>query len=561
MLTLRLRKTLSFLVNTEKGHYLLIGLFALFSHGLLLLNDGVYWDGWLIYVGKITNRWELINGIYADRGGLPIYTAFHWLLYQFPFFVFGYKLSAFLFISSSAFFIYRIARLLFNNPLISLFIALVALTFPSNQATVELIVIPYLLSYFLFWLGCLLLVLTRTKKNPAIWWHLAAAFSLVLSFRMYSLLVYFYGFLFILYMTYLVRKKGVEFVQTTKQFIVLYFVYLVLPILFWVGNAWLFPPGGFYANADAFIWGPVLFDLTASYFTFGVAWQFLESLANLANPLVLFPVVAISWLAAWGFANKKHAQLFLGATLNPRQLLLGGAVLFAAGVFPYVIVGRATMLHGWATRNTILIAVPIAVLLAGLAQGLGVKGKKGQTQLVSKITVFVLFVLTLLFTVETAKFYLMWQLRAIKDHSVILHVSSQAESVEDTSIFYVHDSFRVGGENRYRPYEYFGMLAAAIPGSQKIGFDVNYYTYEEYFLNADEATAQLFELWFPDLDINGCQAEMHISAGSAQMNSMIFVRYFYYKYLNPNRLDSFLKTVTEVEIIPTESALATSCQR
>ncbi len=558
----RARSLASFFLYTDCGHYILIGVFALLAHGLLLLNDGVYWDGWLIYVGKLTNRWELISGIYTDRGGLPIYTAFHWLLYQFPFFVFGYKLSAFLFIFSSTFFIYRIARLLFDNPLISLFIALVALTYPANQATVELIVIPYLFSYFLFWLGCLLLVLALTKKRRvAFLWHLGSLVSLILSFRMYSLLVYFYGFLLILFLIYLARGNRVGFFQNTKQFIVSYFMYLVLPVVFWVGNAWFFPPSGFYVDADAFIWGPILFELTGRYFSFGVAGQFLESLTNLTNPLVLFIVVAISWLAAWGFANKKRSQPWSEAALSPSQIVFAGAVLFAAGVFPYVIVGRSTMLHGWATRNAILIAVPIAISLVGLAWGLCARAKKKQAQWASKITVFVFFALTILFTVETAKFYLFWQLRTIKDYSVIAHVARQAETLEGTSVFYVHDSFRVGGENKYRPHEYFGMLAAAIPGSEKIGFDVNYYTYEEYFLTSDESIAARLELWYPHLDIYGCQAEMYIDTGTARLDPTIFLKYFYYKYLNPSRFEAFLLTVTSVDIIPIESALATNCQR
>lgn len=557
----RLQNLSSFFLYTDKGHYTLLVLFGLLAHGFLLLNDGVYWDGWLIYVGKLTNRWELISGIYADRGGLPIYTAFHWLLYQFPFFVFGYKLVAFLFILSSSQFIYRIARFLFSNALISLFIALFALTYPANQATVELIVIPYLLSYFLFWLGCLLLVLAQEKKHRAFFWHLGAVLCLVLSFRMYSLLVYFYGFLFILYLIWLARQRKSGFLQKTTRFVTANLGYLLLPIFFWLGNAWIFPPAGPYANVDAFIWRPVLVDLTGRYFSEGILGQFAASLANLANPLVLVSVVGLSYLAVCGFSVKNGRQQTLQASLRPAQLILAGAVLFAAGVFPYVIVGRSTMLHGWATRNAVLIAVPIAILLVGAAGALLTRVRKIQTKTFAKAAVFAMFALALLFATESAKAYLSWQLRAIKDNSVIANVARQAADAQDVSVFYVYDSFRVGGETKYRPHEYFGMLAVAFPGSQKIGFDVNYYTYEEYFLNADEVTADLLDFWYPYLDFYGCQAELHIEKGSAAVDPGLFLKYFYYRYLDPQDLDIFLYTVTEVEIIPFESPLATNCLR
>ena len=558
----RLHTLVSFLINKEKGNYVLIGLFVFLAHGLLLFNDGVYWDGWLIYVGKLRDRWDLISGIYADRGGLPIYTAFHWVLYQFPYFIFGYKLVAYLFILFSTFFVYRIAKLLIGSAQISLLITLLALTYPANQAVVELIVIPYQLSYFLFWLGCMLLTLAfRRQGASTIGLRLGAAISLLLSFRMYSLIVYFYGFLFLLFIVWWSKERNASFFQAIKTYIRSYWIFLILPIAFWLVNSWLFPPSGPYVNSDAFILDASIFPVIQSYFTYGLFGQMFASLANLINPIILSFVIGLSLIAAQHFMVGKPAQKSLGSKTTAWVLVLAGAAFFITGFFPYAVVGRKIMLHGWSTRNAILIAVPVAMMLFGLVWGLLLPSKARDKRKAAKIAAFILSVLILLFTVETVKYYLHWQLRAIKDYSVVVNIARQKDILAGTSIFLVYDTFRVGGEVKYRPHEYFGIFAKAIPDGEKIGFDVNYYTYEEYFLTDNEVLNDLLEFWYPALDVHGCQAEMHIQAGSVDMDPSIFFRYFYYRYLAPDGLEAFLATVTDVEFVPLDSDLATNCSR
>ncbi|MDO8303740.1 MAG: hypothetical protein Q7T18_10905 [Sedimentisphaerales bacterium] len=400
----RARGFISFLLNNEKGNYLLIGLFALIAHGLLLLNDGVYWDGWLIYVGKFKDRWDLISGIYADRGGLPIYTAFHWVLYQFPYFVFGYKFVAYLFILFSSLFVYRIAALLIGSPQIALFIALISLTYPADQANVELIVIPYLLSYFLFWLGCLFLTIAISKQRRATWWHVGAVVSLLLSFRMYSLLVYFYSFLFLLFLVWWSKKDRKPFIDVVVTYARAYWFFFLLPILFWLGNYWLFPPSGPYVNSDAFIFDASVLPLIQAYFTNGLVGQILASLTNLINPVILGIAVAISLIVATQFKADKATQKWIGLGKAAWVLLFSGAVFFVAGFLPYVVVGRSIGLQGWSTRNAVLIAVPVAMMLSGLVWGIIQYIKKIDKKNAVKTAVFIFSVLIILFTVETVEF-------------------------------------------------------------------------------------------------------------------------------------------------------------
>lgn len=548
------------LFNDRKGHLILIFTFSILAHGLLLLNDGVYWDGWLIYAAKFLDRWDLTQGIYADRGGLPVYTAFHWLMYWFPSFVFGYKLVAFLFILFSSLIIYQISRTVLKNTQISFFIALIALTYPANQASVELIVIPYLLSYFLFWLGCYLLVKDQWGDNPSYLLKVSAVASLVLSFRMYSLLVYFYGFLFFLFLVEWIQTPKKDYLTVLVNFVRNNGIYLVLPVIFWILNLWLFPPKGAYEHSDQFIWGAAMFPLAATYFENALIGQIGASIRNITSPVIGL----IVFIGAFVFAKSMRVERTKESSTRknlPLVLLLGGFLLFLAGLVPYVAVGRSTQLEGWSTRNAILVALPISMMLVGVLSWFAQKEAQANAKKLSRIVVFILAALTLLFTAESVKYYLFWQLRAIKDNSVVSNLRFLQNEVSDTSVLFVYDDIRVGGETKYRPHEYFGMFALAWPDKERIGIDVRYYTFEEYFLTGNDTTDDLLQFWYPHLDPFGCQAELHIELGPVDINPSLFTKYFYYRYIAREYLVDFLTTVTAIEIIPIDSTLATSCKR
>jgi hypothetical protein len=80
---------------------------AIVAPGLLLLNDGIYWDGWPMYMmPRDGNREDLLR--YFVEAGLPMRAYMHYAIGSFPGIVFGYKLVSFLAIAVSSLVIYRI---------------------------------------------------------------------------------------------------------------------------------------------------------------------------------------------------------------------------------------------------------------------------------------------------------------------------------------------------------------------------------------------------------------------------------------------------------------------
>ena len=87
--------------------YFLIAAVALLCHGLLLLNDGTYWDDWLLKSYLVESNWDALHDM-ATEMGLPILAHFFWTLTLTGLLGF-YKFIAFLSILFSAFLVYRLA--------------------------------------------------------------------------------------------------------------------------------------------------------------------------------------------------------------------------------------------------------------------------------------------------------------------------------------------------------------------------------------------------------------------------------------------------------------------
>ncbi|MBZ0306240.1 MAG: hypothetical protein K8I82_09245, partial [Anaerolineae bacterium] len=129
---------------------------AFIVHGLLLLNDGVYWDGWMhVYWPIRENDWDTLYWTF-DRWGYPIRAYQHWLVGHLPSLIFGHKLFTFVSIFLCALLVHHIGgKSGYLSRRESLFIALLSMVYPAYQVAFELIMMPYNLSYVFFLLGVL----------------------------------------------------------------------------------------------------------------------------------------------------------------------------------------------------------------------------------------------------------------------------------------------------------------------------------------------------------------------------------------------------------------------
>ncbi len=186
------------------------------THGLLLLNDGTYHDGWIVSNAVDNGRWDILYTFFRNLG-LPLVALFHWVLKIFPNHDFGAHVAIFvsLFLSSVIIFLIAVGTKILSS-FEALVLALVFITYPcaaiwvSSAHLYQAVTICNFLAGVFFALiadGLIFKVNpTGFKKN------IYNSFALILffaSFFLNSLLVLYFGF--IVFWIYLeCMKKNVE---------------------------------------------------------------------------------------------------------------------------------------------------------------------------------------------------------------------------------------------------------------------------------------------------------------------------------------------------------------
>jgi hypothetical protein len=532
--------------------YLIIFLWGSMIHGLLLFNDGIYWDDWLWVTALKEKNWPVIHAMGFERG-IPLDSYFQWFFSGFQNIEFAHRFVAFLCILVSAMLVHAICRqvgvLTWSE---SLWIALVSMTYPAFQTQIILSTTNYLFYYMLFLGGVLLALKSKARSSfQRYGLRIGALILFFLSFSLASLLVFYFGFLLLL-LLFVRRLKSFSLRETLTRFVPRHLDYIFLPFLYWAVKEIMFPQYGLYADYNRFQFSPVTLVLNlGGFLNNAVYFQLNSTLKQLLEQPALGLFIV---LAAY--------QIFPALKLNLRHFfsiksywLLGfGVVLFGLGIFPYVIVGQAPASHGWSTRDAILVGLPMALVILG---AIGMVFSPDRERLSRPGFVFLLTV-AVAFGLITVNNYLSWQARWVKDRSVMVNLG-QLAGAEKYSIYWVDDQYPLGGEDNYRFYEWSSMFEQIWGDQTRIGLDQRY------------STPKLIEELKPtftanynlsDLDPAGCQATLTIRPrASPPPDFELVVRYLYYRFLRPQGMQDFLAGVTRVSVQLLPSLLAINCRQ
>src|SRR5215510_3328902 len=138
-------------MSPRPQHFMILLLLAFVTHGLLLLNDGLYEDDWLVYTKLIQGNSDAIRTEWIGETGLPEAAYFHLLMGRLPWILLGYKFVTFVAVLTIATAAYLIARRTeMVTPQEALLIGVFTLIYPGNQTTVQPITTPYFLFYAIF---------------------------------------------------------------------------------------------------------------------------------------------------------------------------------------------------------------------------------------------------------------------------------------------------------------------------------------------------------------------------------------------------------------------------
>lgn len=537
--------------------YFLIGLVALLGHGLLLLNDGTYFDDWILQPMLAEARWQEFFNWFSEMS-LPVSGYFYWGVKQAGLFGY-YQAAAFLLIFFSAVLIYKIClRLTWINRYEALGIALLSMVFPAYQATVVLCHLHYEFFYCMFLLAAWLLLRAEQIKGQnglGLPLRLPSLFLFFLAFNLNSLLVFYFSFLLLLFL-HLKQAHQFSWLAAAKTLLPRYADFILLPFAYWIGKKLFFPTHGLYANYNVIklSLASIANNLLTFIMTAGYA-QVEASVARLmGQPVLWILILAGVYLAYSGFMKKReplalpHFQIEQ-LSRKTKWIFLYGVVLLLSGVFAYSAVGASPSPSGWNTRHAILFGLPMAVLIVAALRPLWINGLYHEPGNFDSRLAGILIGASLLaaFTLSTISYYAGWQVRAIKDRAVMT-VLANAPAMKKFSVFWIDDQFPAGGERAYRFYEWSGMFKQVWGGESRIGLQMQVYGNNPAILPGFKQYATKFYT-LSEFDPSGCQVMMGITRGPLQYSDAGLVRkYFELRFFNEAGLADFLHGVVHLNI-------------
>lgn len=532
------------LVKALTTPYSIIVAGACLSHGLLLLNDGIYWDGWLVYHLRQANAWPTLIAWSTEAGGVPFPFFLRWALGAWPGVIFGFRLAAFGALTLAAILVYAVAtEVELWEPTDRLFVALLSLVYPAYQVAIEINTTKYLITYSVFLLAALLALRAERAAGIQHWsQRLLALGGFFLAFGTSSLLVWYLAFLLI-QLVWFGRVQGSRLPALITRYMVTHVDYLLWPALYSGLSRWLFPAAGVYAedNAISFSWASLV-DGYRLFVQNALAGQWAEAFQGLLAGGLLGGAAGCAVMAGVFVWSGRHKAW----PVSNRQAWAGlgvGGLLLLLGMLPYVLVGKPAALEGWNTRHALLVGLPLAVIIVGAVRlGLISRGTwlrpLGWAALTGLVWVFAL---------ATIAYYTDWQARWVKDQSVMLHLG-KSDDLRRFAVLWIDDRYPVGGEPYYRFYEWAGIFKQVWGDEAHIGLDLNAYDADFLIYGRTFFTERYL---LANFDPTGCQAQLAIRPGSGHVsNGQLAVQYLAYKYFQPAKLADFLAAVTTITISP-----------
>ena len=306
-------------------------------------------------------------------------------------------------------------------------LVLLFLVVPVNHARISLIVFDYTFSYFLFFLGWLILVRSRLFR------------SFVLSLLILFLSLKTHSFLFFLLLPFLhfgwLNRNGLLKVKKLRLVHLQVVLIAIMPFLYSILRNNFWAPSEFWVNyhtpkLQGFIFGVFLF-----------------------TP-VIFALV-------FYFFRVRRA-------LMPTKSVVGfwfGVGVTALALFPYFLggfypdyVSVIAFRADWGSRHQLLMPLGLAATIVGLNE-MGTFSKKNQ---IFKICMGFSLMLNLYFA---STYYL----DSTKKNEVVTLFNSRIDIEEDTQIVIIDDSRRFNGRgSSYRDYEWKGLLSLALKKFQDV---------------------------------------------------------------------------------------------
>ena len=432
-----------------------IVVWALIAHGLALLNDGVFWDGWLQWAAGRSGDWASMERWWTDSA-LPAADVFHHGIMASPWPFPLYRLVGFagtlLPGLALAWIGHRAAGL---GPVDSALVGALGVTHRAATMTVGLVGVLYLACIGLFSIAAVLLFASlQARLGARIVLRVVAAALLMMSFTTQSLLVLAYALPLGLALAEVRRSPSTPAWRTILVTGLRHAELVVLPPIYYFGAKKLWSTSGpvytGYNSVDLKI--ETFIPLAQEYFTHGIKDAVVVGLAGLPAVLAVLLTLAVVAGALW--AQGKPTEPSRGAW-GIVAVVVVVLVVGTAAAFPYIAVGKVPDTQPWNWRHALV--APVAVSTFGLGLLALSRGRHFIVRLLVVVPLVVILVGQAGASIDS---HALWLGRAAKDRGVIDHLKAIGKP-KQVNVLWITDRLPRPHGEVYRYYEWTGMFHEA----------------------------------------------------------------------------------------------------
>ena len=418
---------------------IVIAIVIILSQGLLLLNEGVFWDDWCYFKEP-----ELVLNHCKDLG-IPLLGYFHYFIQYTDNPAFFYRLLLFLSLLISSLILYKtLHKLNFIERNYILFIVLYFALFPVNTSRISGACTQYSVCLAIFFLGVNFLINYQDKKI----WPLRIL-SLVLFFISFATnsLLFFY-ILVMLFLTYKNWNAAISKTNNIKNVFLKYPDFILLPFLFWVIKCIYMVPISEFRDYNSISIRNVLYSVyifPKSFFITVIQTIYITIATGINHLVFLLASSAFFWMVLTK-NNKKESMRF-----NIIAIIAGGALIYI-GLFPYAAVGKYSANIDWDDRHQLLVPLGGAIWLFYFIEFLFIKLKDSRRVCIHYLLLSFFFVYNVAVCLDAQRDW-------FKQLSIIENIKIN-ETIRNNTSFLVNDlSENIHLNNRtYRFYEYAGLF-------------------------------------------------------------------------------------------------------
>jgi hypothetical protein len=458
---------IDFKANEQSMLFWLFIIYCINHCWIFLFSDALFWDDWALF-GTSTS---IINEIYDDQGSVfNISGIIHNSLLSIGPWIYRFLTFLLLFCTGLA-----LNEILKKHVIINLearfIILLLYLTIPFYMARVTLIVMPYTVSIFLFFLAWVLI-----ERNKIL-----SIFLFFLSFNTNSLLIFYALPFFDLFFR---TENKISLLSLVK--FSLKKIYLVaLPFIYFAVEVFIYTPSGLFQGYNEQF---SLFNLLIS--PISMLWNWMNLEINIF--LFLFIVLILSFSTFF-----KNVSKNLDKNENGIYFFSIGLIIFILGGFAYWILGHTPAFNSWNSRHQLLLSFGTSIMLFSLIIS---------TRNLAREMVLLIFLSIFLITnfLSYKEFYVDWN-----KQKNLIQIFSQNQVLRDSDLIIFHDETEgFNAFNReYKIYEWNGLLVEAFKDERRFGMDNERYQklidgtlFRGYVVRPDRFKASQFD-FSKDLNI------------------------------------------------------------